>query len=117
MIARTRLQRATGAYGPNNRVGVLSEHLDLALRTGLVARRLPGSTWVYDPDQPGERAVPVVCSELVPIWTEDGRVTGRCGELAGPSTGMCHTHADIVEGWRNQSEEDLIEWERRQYDD
>ena len=80
-----------GRYGPDWRDGLLSEHLDLYRRAGGEFRRPShgaGAGWaVID-----GLAVPVVCSELVRIDTEDGPVSGRCGAKAYAATGTCDAH-------------------------
>lgn len=83
--------RFVGTYGPTWREGLLSEHLDLFRRAGGVHRPSngTGAGWaVVD-----GRAVPVVCSELVRVDTEDGPVSGRCGNNALDATGTCESHA------------------------
>ena len=64
-----------GYYGPTWREGILSE------------RR---------PD--AEMGVPVVCSELVWINTEDGRIDGRCGQDVAANGMTCEAHTPEV-GW------------------
>lgn len=38
------------------------------------------------------KAIPVVCSEIVQVDTEDGPVSGRCGVNALDVTGTCDAH-------------------------
>lgn len=86
----TQPDRFVGAYGQDWREGVLSEHLDLFRRAGGVHRPSAGdgAGWaVID-----GRAVPVVCSEVVRVDTEDGPVSGRCGANALDATGTCEAH-------------------------
>lgn len=83
-------ERFVGAYGQTWRPGVLSEHLALFQSAGGVHRpsQHGGAGWaVID-----GRAVPVVCSELVRIDTEDGPQSGRCGANALDATGTCDAH-------------------------
>lgn len=79
-----------GAFGPRWRAGVLSEQLDLFKRAGGVHRpsRSLGAGWAVIEG----KAYPVVCSELVRVDTEDGPVSGRCGENALDATGTCAYH-------------------------
>ena len=37
-------------------------------------------------------AYPVVCSEIIEVWDEDGRHSGRCGFPALDATGTCPAH-------------------------
>lgn len=80
-----------GGYGRSWRSGLLSEHLHLFVRAG-GTHRLPsrsnGAGWAIIDG----RAYPVVCSELVWIDTEDGRIDGRCGANAMAETGTCEGH-------------------------
>lgn len=82
--------RFIGAYGPDWRSGLLSEHLELFRRAGGTHRPASsdGAGWaVID-----GKAVPVVCSELIRVDTEDGPVSGRCGANALDATGTCYAH-------------------------
>ena len=79
-----------GAYGPTWREGLLSEHLDAFVRAGGTHRpsRSRGAGWaVID-----GKAIPVVCSEVVRIDTEDGPISGRCGANALASSMTCDDH-------------------------
>lgn len=79
-----------GAYGQQWRQGLLSEHLDLFVRAGGTHRpsRSLGAGWaVID-----GKAIPVVCSEIVRVDTEDGPVSGRCGANALDATSTCDAH-------------------------
>lgn len=90
LTTATKPDRFVGAYGTSWRAGVLSEHLDLFRRAGGVHRPSngDGAGWaVVD-----GRAFPVVCSELVEVWTEDGPASGRCGANALEASGMCPAH-------------------------
>jgi hypothetical protein len=87
-----------GAYGPDRRHGILSEHVYVADALGLVADRHPlpdgGTRIVFTT---GEHALEL-CSELVELVTEDGPTIGRCGQPAtdGP---FCPPHAAIAATW------------------
>lgn len=91
LTTNTDPQTFIGAYGQNWREGLLSEHLDLFVRAGGVHRPSThglGAGWaVID-----GRAIPVVCSEIVRVDTEDGPVSGRCGANAYALTGTCDFH-------------------------
>jgi hypothetical protein len=90
LTTATELIRFVGFYGETSRPGIASDHLDLFVRAGGTHRRSRGlgAGWgVID-----GVAYPVVCSELVWIYTEDGRIDGRCGQLALDATGTCDAH-------------------------
>lgn len=106
----TEPERFVGAYGQTWRAGVLSEHLDLFVRAGGVHRpsRHEGAGWaVID-----GKAVPIVCSEVVAVATEDGMVSGRCGANALAETGACETHSEVLAHWRETSERERAYTER-----
>lgn len=93
----TDLDRFVGAYGTTPRWGILSEHMETFTRAGGV--HLPSPTdlagWLLVPADAADGdtiAYPVVCSELVEVWTEDGRASGRCGHPALEATGTCPAH-------------------------
>lgn len=101
-----------GSYGPTWRTGVLSEHLSAFTAAGgglRAAASGSGLLWAV----PAARAavVPVVCSEIVEIPTEDGPVSGRCGADA-TADGMCPAHAEQMAGWRAMSEAERLSWEK-----
>ncbi len=106
-----------GHYGPGTsdwdddgehhivyRQGVLSDHIESFLAAGggttLVVgpgTDAPQVTYAVLPD--GSR-VPVVCSEVIPVRTEDGPSDGRCGHDATVD-GMCEWHAEERDSWRD----------------
>ena len=92
----TALDGIVGNYGPNWTEGVLTEHIGRLAEAGLgTIVDADGSVHVYDSDT--DEAVLLVCSELVEIQTEDGRIIGRCGKAAirNESVGewiWCSTH-------------------------
>lgn len=91
-----------GMYGQTWREGLLSEHLDLFVRAGGTHRasRNGGAGWaVLDRG----RAVPVVCSEIVRVDTEDGPVSGRCGANALEATGTCDAHDPCYDTHPNET--------------
>lgn len=87
------LEDLTGAYGLDWKAGVLSEHLHLAEANPALQVRtsISGVTWVARAG--GGTAVPVLCSEIIAIPTEDGPVSGRCGAFATVD-GACEGHAE-----------------------
>ena len=100
-----------GEYSAGNPIGILSEHVYYAERLGgSVASDVRDRLEYVHAD--GERW-PVVCSEIIPIWTEDGRSDGRCGKLAADTEfGACFGHAADIRHWRSQTEAETIAWER-----
>lgn len=55
----------------------------------------------------------LVCGEIVPIWTEDGPATGRCGSPVLHDDIACPGHADEIRGWHAMTEPEKAMWERR----
>jgi hypothetical protein len=98
-----------GLYGPDWQHGVLSEHLHMVPEN--LVRRLASGTLVVNVDG---SAVPVVCSELVRLNTEDGPVDGRCGGRVTASGYACEGHERQLAEWHAMSEMDTMIWERRQ---
>lgn len=95
LTADTDPERFIGAYGPDWRAGLLSEHLDLFKLAGGAFRPSSGdgAGFALIPTEDGGMiARPVVCSELIEVWTEDGRQSGRCGRPALDATGTCPAH-------------------------
>lgn len=94
-----------GGYGQDWRQGVLSEQLELYLAAGGVVRPAAsgsGASWAVVDGV----AYPVVCSEVVEVWTEDGRQSGRCGRPA-VELGSCEGHAAQQYAWRQEDRERL----------
>lgn len=108
--ATTDLELMLGAYGPTYaNHGLLSEHTDaFTAAGGTIGESITGRAWAVLPDG---RALPVVCSEIIRVETEDGPVSGRCGAPA-EKDGACEYHADIIAAWRAQSEADAA-WRER----
>lgn len=69
------LDSLIGGYGPRWEQGILTEHLYLAESLGLTLVTETDGTATIE-------GTPVVCSEVIGIYTEDGTITGRCGEPA-----------------------------------
>ena len=81
-----------GEYGIAYRRGLLSEHADAFLAAGgkiePVGDGGAGRAILSDGS-----TVPVVCSELIEVLTEDGRESGRCGaDAADAEPGLCESH-------------------------
>lgn len=94
----------TGAYGADWTTGVLADHLGSALEAGMLVHtaKTTGKLFVTGPK--GGAAVPVLCGEIVMIWTEDGYIDGRCGDhVTAESEIACPGHAEAINGWRNLS--------------
>lgn len=112
--ATTPLDAFVGGYGPAWKRGLLSEHVDLFLAAGGTLRTASsgsGRQWALVPLGKGMEAVPVVCSELVEIYTEDGKASSRCGAPAH-RLGACETHAEEIEAYMAMSEAERAHWER-----
>src|SRR5262249_6140128 len=113
-MARTRVaDDYIQGYGQGWALGLLSEHEASFLAAGGRVRTSASGhrRWAILPS--GETH-PVVCSELVEVWTEDGRMDGRCGGPVAGDGWACEGHATEMEGWRAMSEADKLAWERRQ---
>lgn len=107
------LAQLTSGYGQNWRPGILTEHLMQVEASGLAVRvAASGANWVHDP-RTTEPAVPLVCSELVKVWTEDGPISGRCGAQVYGDAGACVGHTYAIESWAAQTEAETIAWERQ----
>ncbi len=99
-----------GGYGPDWTRGVLSEHLESFVKAGGTwkrARSGSGQVWAIVEG----KAYSFVCSEIVPIDTEDGVVAGRCGQVATVE-GSCEHHAEQRAFWRTQTDAEVAQWER-----
>lgn len=81
-----------GCYGQTWRQGVLSDHLHQAEQAGAKVRLLASGTHVVV--LPGGVVEPVLCSEIVEVWTEDGVIDGRCGipVMRGAGHFCCEGH-------------------------
>jgi len=90
------LDHFTGAYGPDWKTGVLADHLGAAEAAGMKvhAPRHGKATYVTGPE--GGYAVPVLCGEIVPIYTEDGPIDGRCGLDVRPGEFACAGHWEAI---------------------
>jgi hypothetical protein len=101
----------TGCYGPTWTQGVLSDHVATAQAAGMVVRATgSGRRWVTGPD--GGDAFPVLCSEIRMIATEDGPMTGRCGQPVVDANGTdqwCPGH-NPGPGWDDLCEHQMPAW-------
>lgn len=96
-------------YGPGPfRQGVASDHVYLAERAGLEVRSTGRRSWIVDATG---RTMPVLCSAIIEVWTEDGRSDGRCGAFA-VDAGYCDAHAEEADAWAAASEAERIAWEK-----
>jgi|SRR6516162_2683120 len=100
-----------GVYGQNWVQGVLSEHL----RPHHDVRRLAGGDWVVV--QPDGSTEFVLCSDLIWVYTEDGRLDGRCGLRVDAEGYACEGHRQEREGWLSLSEAEKLAWERHHDED
>ena len=104
----TSLDEFIGAYGPRHREGLISEHTWAFEKAGGTIRYSTSGTgrqWALVPSGKGEKAYPVVCSEIIKVDTEDGPTSGRCGEPA-MRLGACERHAEEIESYMAMSERD-----------
>lgn len=108
------VEQFVGSYGPDFKPGVLAEHLEAFQRAGGIVRRATsgsGAMWALVPSGKAVKAYPVVCGDVVPVQTEDGIVTGRCGIIA-TREGACAGHAAEMDSWREMAEAERAAWER-----
>jgi hypothetical protein len=102
-----------GSYGSTWRAGVISEHVPAFVAAGGQVRPAAsgsGLSWAVMTDANGW-ALPVVCSALVAVYTEDGAQTGRCGADATVD-GSCPGHAEEAASWLAASEAERVRWEK-----
>lgn len=99
------LANLVAAYGDGREpalLGVLSEHLPLVERDRLGwVHRTASREWAVDAAT--GKAFPVLCSELIAVYTEDGMGDGRCG-LRATDLGCCDNHAAVVRQWAAERE-------------
>lgn len=105
------LNDRVGAYGYDyGQVGIISEHLHLVDIEIKVPRH--GRPLAVAPD--GTTAK-ILCSEVISVPTEDGPVSGRCGERVETKDGYaCPGHTEVIEGWHLQTELEGAYWEYQQ---
>lgn len=90
--------------------GVIVDHLRRILDAGGSTRTLASGRLVAVASD-GSTA-PVVCAEVVPVWTEDGPSDGRCGgPVFGAEGFACEGHTEERRGWAAMSEAERYRWE------
>lgn len=99
----------TGNYGPEYRYGVLVDHTDPAV--GRLHVTASGRQVFVTPDGV---STPVLCGDLVMLHTEDGPVDGRCGGYVHGMDAACPGHQAQNDYWRNLSEAERYDVERRE---
>lgn len=105
---RSEAWRWVSHYGSaSNSWGILVEHMTAA---GLIAHIIADGRLIVAIDG---KVVPVLCSEVIPVTTEDGPSTGRCGIALQGDTYACPGHTAEREGWLALTEADKAIWERR----
>ena len=109
--ATSSLDDLTGSYGKTWKAGILSEHRAIADSTPNIRFRnsQSGATWAYDTDDLSHPAVRVLCSEPELISTEDGMITGRCGEPTVDGY-FCQGHAEMINDDQATCEHGLSAW-------
>jgi hypothetical protein len=93
----------TGSYGQDWTQGVLAEHLPAGVELKVVAS---GKLLALRPIEGRKmlEAVPVLCGEIVEIYTEDGRMDGRCGlPVHGIDGFACPGHQASILAYRYPS--------------
>lgn len=97
------------SYGAAFRRGVLSDHVGLLGVDAHVHVSVSGAR-TYVTDATGTE--PVLCSDLVQLYDEDGPYDGRCGDFA-TDEGACAGHAAERARWMSMSEIDryAVEYE------
>lgn len=91
-----RTDELVGQYGPGWSEGVITEHLHLA-DPAHVRTLANGDRVVLVSDRGTlRRAVPVVCSEVIEVPTEDDPVSGRCGLRVRGDDFACPDHMDVI---------------------
>ena len=95
----------TGCYGQDWTQGVLAEHLPAGVDCKVTAS---GRLVALRPVEGRKmlEAVPVLCGEVVPIHTEDGTISGRCGlPVHGIDGFACPGHQEAIMAYRNAPED------------
>lgn len=107
------IDKVTGNYGRDWKRGVLIDNLGDAESLGLTVRYGNQMTWVVS-DYDGV-AVPVVCGDIIMVpqpGDDPGEIDGRCGIPVEPGKGACEGHDAQHREWAQQTEAEIIEWER-----
>jgi hypothetical protein len=113
--------RYVGRYGP---MAVIGDDPDFGLIYGPVQEGIP-SDFLGDAGLEAHviadgrlivaidgKVVPVLCSEVISVVTEDGPGTGRCGEVLRGDVYACPGHTAEIESWLALTEADKAMWER-----
>lgn len=99
------LDEFRGCYGQGWTQGILIDRISDALAAGALVHESPrGFLFLTGPR--GGSADPVLCGDFVEIWTEDGRMDGRCGLPVKAGDFACPGHQAERNHWRNSSEEE-----------
>lgn len=100
-----------GTYGQTWRQGIVADHVHLAREAGWVTMPFAsGHLMAVSPD--GRQVEPVLCGEAVLVYTEDGPITGRCGDYVRRDGVACEGHAAELDSWRAMPEVEKAHWER-----
>jgi len=99
-----------GAYGPDWERGIISEHLPRFEKVGGRVHTLASGREIAV--LPDGTTAPIVCSHLIWINTEDGRVDGRCGAPVAKGRWACPGHAAEMDEWRAMTEAEKLHWEQ-----
>ena len=89
--------------------GLLSEHEYLFTQEGGIIRTLAnGNRVALVPRESGcsMDAYPIVCSELVQDFTEDGPISVRCGLRCEGEAYACPGHFEEIERYRSMREDE-----------
>jgi hypothetical protein len=113
LTATTPPEEFIGGYGIEWKRGLLSEHVDLFVTAGGTVRAAASGSGLQWALAGGKAAaVPVVCSEVISILTEDGYIPARCG-IPAVRLGACEDHAYDIETYAAQSEAERAYDERQ----
>lgn len=74
----TPFEQFVGSYGQTWRTGVISDHVSLMLQGGHFVH-YSGNGAIHVVESGTGRTARVLCSEIVEVATEDGPISGRCG--------------------------------------
>lgn len=94
--------------------GILVDHLaDAEAHGAQPVTSAAGTQSVLLWDADGNADVfPVVCGDLIEVWTEDGPISGRCGLPVLADGYACEGHTAEREDWSALSEPEKAAWER-----
>lgn len=102
------LDTFTGAYGQTWDTGITTDHVHAATEAGCLLHTTPKG-WARMTGPRGGASVPVLCGEVVGIDTEDGIVSGRCGQpvKANAAYGTdlgCPGHHEMILGYHGRND-------------